>query len=417
MTVTGGTATPGTDFFAVTGFEIAIPANRTEAVGSFGFTPKNDDVDEGTGETVTVGGTAPGLEVRPATLSLTDDDLRGIEVAPDPLTVPENGAASYGVRLNSAPVGGDVTVRVTGMSGSDLTVTGPDNADLGAGGVLSFTAENWETEQLVTVAAGPDDDAADDMATLTHRASGADYGAAPRQALAVTVLDADTAALVLSETALDVQEQGPAVELTLRLASAPVDPVTVTVTGHDGTDLRVSPASHGFSASDWNTDKAFRVSAVADPDSQDDEPVRLTLTPAGSAEYAALGAGAVDVTLTDDDAPGLKLSASKLDVPEGRSRSFTVRLFGPLLRAFAQRHGLDVLAVSLTGGPLEGWPEAVPDKGRAARLGLAGTPVPAVVLFDTKTKKVLPVGFGVMAEDQLAQRIFTLTALEPGHDY
>ena len=93
------------------------------------------------------------------------------------------------------------------------------------------------------------------------------------------------------------------------------------------------------------------------------------------------------------------------------------RVFGPLLRAFATRHGLDVLAVSLTGGALEGWPEAVPDNGRAQRLGLAGTPVPAVVLYDTKTKRVLPVGFGVMAEDQLAERIFTLTALEPGDDY
>ena len=93
------------------------------------------------------------------------------------------------------------------------------------------------------------------------------------------------------------------------------------------------------------------------------------------------------------------------------------KVFGPLLRAFAVRHGLDVLAVSLTGGPLEGWPEAVPDNGRARKLGLAGTPVPAVALFDTKTKRVLPVGFGVMAEDQLAMRIFTLTALEPGRDY
>ncbi len=93
------------------------------------------------------------------------------------------------------------------------------------------------------------------------------------------------------------------------------------------------------------------------------------------------------------------------------------KVFGPLLRAFAMRHGLDVLAVSLSGEALEGWPEAVPDNGRAAKLGLAGAPVPAVVLFDTKTKLVLPVGFGVMAEDQLADRIFTLTALEPGHDY
>ena len=93
------------------------------------------------------------------------------------------------------------------------------------------------------------------------------------------------------------------------------------------------------------------------------------------------------------------------------------RVFGPLLRAFAMRHGLDVLAVSMTGGPLEGWPEAVPDRGRAAKLGLSGVPLPAVVLFDTATKRVLPVGFGVLAEDQLAMRIFALTALETGRDY
>ena len=93
------------------------------------------------------------------------------------------------------------------------------------------------------------------------------------------------------------------------------------------------------------------------------------------------------------------------------------KVFGPLLRAFAKRHGLDVLAVSLSGEALEGWPEAVPDNGRAGRLGLGNAPVPALVLFDTKTKRVLPVGFGVMAEDQMAERIFALTALEPGNDY
>ena len=93
------------------------------------------------------------------------------------------------------------------------------------------------------------------------------------------------------------------------------------------------------------------------------------------------------------------------------------KVFGPLLRAFAMRHGLDVLAVSLTGEALEGWPEAVADNGRAARLGLGDAPVPALVLFDTALRRVLPVGFGVMAEDEMAERIFALTALEPGHDY
>ena len=93
------------------------------------------------------------------------------------------------------------------------------------------------------------------------------------------------------------------------------------------------------------------------------------------------------------------------------------KVFGPLLRAFSLRHGLDVLAVSLTGEALEGWPEAVADNGRAARLGLDNTPVPALVLFDSETKRTIPVGFGVMAEDEMAERIFALTALEPGHDY
>ena len=93
------------------------------------------------------------------------------------------------------------------------------------------------------------------------------------------------------------------------------------------------------------------------------------------------------------------------------------KVFGPLLRAFAMRHGLDVLAVSLTGEALEGWPEAVADNGRAARLGLGNAPVPALVLFDTQTKRVVPVGFGVMAEDEMAERIYALTALETGRDY
>ena len=57
------------------------------------------------------------------------------------------------------------------------------------------------------------------------------------------------------------------------------------------------------------------------------------------------------------------------------------------------------------------------DQGRAEKLGLGDAPVPALVLFDAQTKRVLPVGFGVLAEDQMAERIYALTALEPGHDY
>ena len=53
----------------------------------------------------------------------------------------------------------------------------------------------------------------------------------------------------------------------------------------------------------------------------------------------------------------------------GSERCPACRVFGPLLRAFSLRHGIEVLAVSMTGGALAGWPEAAPDRGprRAAR--------------------------------------------------
>ena len=101
----------------------------------------------------------------------------------------------------------------------------------------------------------------------------------------------------------------------------------------------------------------------------------------------------------------------------GSERCPACRVFGPLLRAFSLRHGIEVLAVSMTGGALAGWPEAVPDAGRAARLGINAPVLPAVVLYDTQTRRALPVSYGVVAEDQLAERIFAITAREVGSDY
>ena len=56
---------------------------------------------------------------------------------------------------------------------------------------LTFTVDNWNTAQTVTVKAGQDDDAANDTATLTHTASGGDYVSITAD-LPVTVTDDDT---------------------------------------------------------------------------------------------------------------------------------------------------------------------------------------------------------------------------------
>ena len=258
-------------------------------------------------------------------VTVTDNDVPGIRLSATALEVAEGGTTSYRVSLTVQPTG-TVTVRVTGMSGTDLTVTGPGNVDLGTGGVLSFTDTSWDVEQTVTVAAGADADAAADEATLRHRASGADYGSAPARELVVTVADDDTAALVLSATALVVQELGPAVSLRVRLASEPLAPVTVTVTGHAGTDVRVSPSSLRFTRGNWGDYQAFEVRAIDDADALADPEVTLALAATGSAEYAALVPVKVAVTVEENDTPSLDVSATQLKMSEGGSRRFTVRL-------------------------------------------------------------------------------------------
>ena len=84
----------------------------------------------------------------------------------------------------------------------------------------------------------------------------------------------------------------------------------------------------------------------------------------------------------------------------------------PILEQFGRRYGLKILAISLDGGTLPDFPGAVPDNGLAARLGVEVTP--AVFMVNPRSREILPVGYGVMTESELLQRIYTLTAPSRG---
>ena len=101
------------------------------------------------------------------------------------------------MRLSSQPTA-PVTVTIGGVSGTDLSL---DKSS------LTFTTASWSTVQSVTVSAGQDADAVNDTATLTHTASGGDYGSVTRS-VSVTVADDETAELVLSKTSLNPSEGG-----------------------------------------------------------------------------------------------------------------------------------------------------------------------------------------------------------------
>lgn len=92
-------------------------------------------------------------------------------------------------------------------------------------------------------------------------------------------------------------------------------------------------------------------------------------------------------------------------------------LFSPILKSVADSHHLHVLAVSTDGGPSDTFPRYVVDSGQRERMGLHDKVTPAVVLFDSVTKRAIPIGYGVMAADELMDRIYALTQKEPGGDY
>ena len=205
-----------------------------------------------------------------------------------------------------------------------VTVGGTANTDLSMDeSSLTFSASDWSTAQTVEVTAGEDGDTTNDRETLTHTASGADYGSVSKD-LAVTVTDNDTVGLELSETALTVAEGGSAT-YAVALATEPSGPVTVTVGGTANTDLSVDESSLTFSASDWSTAQTVEVTAGEDPDTTNDSET-LTHTATG-ADYGSVSKD-LAVTVTDNDTVGmeLELSETALTVAEGGSATYAVAL-------------------------------------------------------------------------------------------
>ena len=92
-------------------------------------------------------------------------------------------------------------------------------------------------------------------------------------------------------------------------------------------------------------------------------------------------------------------------------------VFAPILHSVADSHRMAVMAVSMDGGPSRDFPNYVVDSGQRARMGVSGNETPALVLFDTATKRTIPVGYGILSADEIMDRIFMLTNTKVGSDY
>ena len=209
--------------------------------------------------------------------------------------------AGYTVALATEPTV-DVTVTIGGHAGTDLTLQGPRlRSD-----VLTFTPDNWNRPQTVTVTAAHDDDGVNDDETLTHTAAGAEYDGVAK-ALPVTATDNDPLGISIDALDLAVDESDSA-DYAVRLDTEPTVDVTVTITGQEETDLTLSgpDLNNGaltFTAATWDTPQTVTITADHDDDTDDDTGT-LTHT-GGGGEYDGLDNGLT--VRTNDNTGDLRL--------------------------------------------------------------------------------------------------------------
>ena len=172
VSVSGGTATAGTDFESVPEFTLTIVAGATSGTASFMLTPMNDADYEGD-ETVTVSGTAQyrdePLPVIPKDVTIIDDEIMStaVELSVLPDRVGEaDGATPVMVTgtLDHAPLTTNTSVKVsvsggTATAGTDfesvpeftLTIVAGETTGMASFMLTPMNDADYEGDETVTV--------------------------------------------------------------------------------------------------------------------------------------------------------------------------------------------------------------------------------------------------------------------------
>ena len=342
VSVTGGTASAGSDYKALEGFRVTIPAGEASGTGSFELAPVGDRVDEPDETVVLEAVTASGLDVGyPAgqsalTVTILDDDERSIRAEPAALALQEGISRVFSVWLGSEPTG-EVVMEIIADGGS-VRVSRPR---------LLFDADHWRVPQSMVVTARDDSDASAESATITLKVSGADYSGLPDMVVPVDVTDDDrrsTEVRLSTDVPTVAEGEGAAtVTVTAELNRATRDvptPVRVSVAGGTASAGSDYEALEGFvvtvPAGEASGEGSFVLAPVDDDIDEPDETVVLgATTESGLAVVYPAGQSALAVTIVDNDGaamPRLQTStvtateiAMDLDVP-GATQAVLVHL-------------------------------------------------------------------------------------------
>lgn len=91
----------------------------------------------------------------------------------------------------------------------------------------------------------------------------------------------------------------------------------------------------------------------------------------------------------------------------------------PILKMLRDRYHIEVMAVSVDGARIREFPDAKKDNGISVFVsqGRGIETVPAMYLISRDQKQVIPLGAGVLAMDEIVERIRVLYSTKPGDGY
>ena len=269
-------------------------------------------------------------------LTIVDDDTAGVRLTAPPVISLEEGmsersSASYTVWLESEPTA-DVTLGVVPAAGLPVSASPA---------TLTFTAEDWDVPQTVTLSADDDADGRDANGTLTHTPTSVavEYADIEVEDIEVVVTDDDPpgvsvpADISVTEGAPPAGSTGgepsgstdgePAGTYSVVLDTEPAGAVTVDLTS--AAPVSVSPATLTFTAVDWDVPQQVAVHVAADDVAQGERVVQVDYTVESEADgdYRGLVVPVTVVTVADDDVVALRFATNALTLTEGDTTGAT----------------------------------------------------------------------------------------------
>ena len=312
-----GTATRGTDY--TMDQTVTIGANESSA--SVPLTVIDDRRHEGD-ETIDLEASADGFQTVFCVFSIEDTD----PVEP-PLTLsvsPASVGEASGKRTATVTVSVDEAVEADGGLPVTFTFGGTADRETDPDYTMDQTVTilNTKTSAEITLTV-VDDAVAESDETITITAGATDYS--DSEAVTVTIADDDVPGVTVTEASLSITE-GKSGTYKVKLDTQPTADVTITVTSSDEGAVTVTPASLTFTAGNWNTARAVTVEAVHDEDIADETATLTHVAAGGDTNYAGIAIDSVSVSVTDDDEPGLTVTPTRLNITEGGSKSYQVKL-------------------------------------------------------------------------------------------